>query len=322
MPIITPKYTPPKFFKNPYLQTLYSVYLRQAPIINYKREKILTPDKDFLYLDWLPQNPKRLAILTHGLTGDSQTRYMRGMAQTFAENNWSVLAWNMRGRGGQTSNWNHKNFHLGFTDDIRFIIDEAIKRGYEDVFLIGFSMGANIQLKYLGEEKHNIKRQIKGSIAVSAPIELVSCGEKIDHPSHKFFSIPLLKQMIGTISSKLSILSKHIDIDRLLQVRSWKEFDEIYTTPIFGFDSVLDYRQKASSCHDLKHIQIPTLLLNAKDDPMLSEECFPENDLLKNHPFLFGEFPQYGGHLGFVNFDKNGKLWSEERCLEFAESFT
>jgi predicted alpha/beta-fold hydrolase len=227
----------------------------------------------------------------------------------------------MRGRGSATSNWHQKNYHLGFTEDLSFIVDYAIKKKhFEEVVLIGFSMGANIVLKYLGEQAPQLNAAIKGSVAFSAPIEIVSCGDRIDDPSKKFYSLPLLRQAINATVGKVSMLAPYVDVDRLLKVRTWREFDEIYTTPVFGFDSVLEYRKQASALPILGNINVPSLLISAKDDPMLSKECFLEKDMLQKHPHLFGEFPDNGGHLGFVRFEKNGLLWSEQRALDFVDS--
>ncbi len=321
MPLLATNYIAPKFFSNPYIQTVYSIYLRRVPPIYYQREKLITPDQDFLYLDWLAQDPDRLVILTHGITGDSQTTYNRGMARAFYERGWSVLAWNMRGRGGQTANLRETSYHLGFTTDLRFIIQHAIeKKKYKQIFLVGFSMGGNIVLKYLGEEGASVNAALRGSIAFSAPIEAVSCGEMSDRSPNRYYTVPILKEMLADISAKSAILSPIVDIPRILRVKTWREFDELYTAPVFGFKGALEYRQKASAKPLLPAIQIPSLLVNAKDDPLLSAECYPEDEMVHKHPHFFAEFPQNGGHLGFVRFGNMRYYWSEARALEFAES--
>lgn len=287
----------------------------------YQREKVITPDEDFLNCDWIHNDPHRLVILTHGIIGDSQTRYNRGMAKVFADRNWSILAWNMRGRGDEKLNLREKNYHLGFTDDLRFIIDHAVReKNFREIVLIGFSMGANIVLKYLGEEGSQVHSAIKGSIAFSAPIDVVSCGEQVDHPSRRFYTKHILKELMRSLLARVSILAPFVDMERLMKVKTWQEFDEIYTAPLFGFESVLDYRRKASAKPLLSNITVPSLIISAKDDPLLSKECLPQDDILGANPFVFGEFPEHGGHLGFASFTKKGRIWSEERSLEFVES--
>lgn len=321
MPLLESSYLAPKFFRSALVQTLYSFYVRKVPSMPYKREKIITPDKDFLYCDWIFKDPRRLVILTHGIAGHSQTTYNRGMAKIFADKNWSVLAWNMRGRGSETVNWREKNYHLGFTEDLRFVIEHAIRqKHFQEIVLIGFSMGANIVLKYLGEEGDAINPAIKASIAFSAPIDAVSCGERIDHPSRRFYTNHILREIVNSTVAKVSLLAPLIDVDRLVKVKTWHEFDEIYTAPIYGFDSVLDYRRKASAKPFLSKIVVPSLLISAKDDPLLSAECFPQDESFRLNPFVFGEYPENGGHLGFVSFGEKGILWSEQRSLEFIES--
>lgn len=296
------------------------MHLRPVPAVTYRRERVITPDRDYLYLDWVHRDPKHLVILSHGIAGDSQTTYTRGMAKAFADENWSILAWNMRGRGSEKTNWHHKNYHLGFTDDLRFIVDYAISKGFEKVILIGFSLGANIVLKFLGEESKNLSPAVKGSIAFSAPIDVVSCGERIDRAPTRFYTSRILRELVNSIVAKISLLTPFVDVDRLLKVKNWREFDEIYTAPVYGFQSVLDYRRQAGAKPFLPQIQVPTLLINAKDDPLLSPECRPEDSFIKEHPHLFCEFPEHGGHLGFVCFEKKGFYWSENRSIEFVKS--
>ncbi|MBI2602156.1 MAG: alpha/beta fold hydrolase [Deltaproteobacteria bacterium] len=301
------------------MQTIYANYVRKVPLLAYQRENVVTPDGDFLHLDWVLNSGKRLVILTHGIAGDSQCSYMRGMGQAFLQKGWSVLAWNMRGRGSDTPNVKKENYHMGFTHDLRFVVDHVIQeKSFSEVVIIGFSMGGNILLKYLGEEGSCAPAALRASIAISAPIDLVSCGIHMDLAANRLYSAKLLKELLAILDRKHSLLASHINVSSLREVKTWKEFDETYTVPLYGFRDFEDYRQKASSKPLLAKLGVPSLLLNAYDDPMLTAECFPTS-IVNQNPHLFGEFPENGGHIGFVSFQNNGLLWSEERAVEFVE---
>lgn len=320
MPFIESKYTAPRWFQNAYLQSIYSLYLRKVPKLPYIREKVISPDNETLYLDWLPNDKKNLVIISHGIGGDSQSRYTRGMARALSEQNWSILAWNMRGRGHSKPTSYKNHYHSGFTQDLRFIIKEHVaKKGFDTIILIGFSMGANIVLKYLGEEGEGISPRVKAALAISAPIDLVSCAERADQKPHWIYSKRILRKLKKKHLESGS-LKDYFGKKDLEKIRTWKDFDEQFIAPLHGFKNAHDYRLKASSKPLLGKIQIPTLLLNAKDDPLLPEECYISKENLIRNPHLHFEYPCKGGHLGFVSFDNRGYTWSEKRALEFIES--
>lgn len=319
MPVVPTSYVAPKFFRNAHLQTIYANYVRKVPELSYDREHVLTPDGDFLNLDWVLASHGKLVILTHGIAGDSQCPYMRGMGHAFLQKGWSVLAWNMRGRGGDKPSVKKKSYHMGFTDDLRFVVSRVIQeKKFSEIVIIGFSMGGNILLKYLGEEASKVPAEVKSSVAISAPIDIVSCGIHMDTPASRLYSTKLLKELLAILLVKRDLLDSLVDVNKLMEVKTWKEFDELYTVPLYGFHDHEDYRREASSKSVLPNIKIPTLLLNACDDPLLTADCFP-SELFTEHPHLFGEFPENGGHVGFVSFQNNGSVWSEERAVEFVE---
>src|SRR3989338_460958 len=162
MPLVPTTYVPPRLFKNAHLQTIYANYVRKVPLLAYQRDIVVTPDGDFLHMDWVLNSRKRLVVLTHGIAGDSQCPYMRGMGQAFLEKGWSVLAWNMRGRGSDKPNVKKENYHMGFTHDLRFVVDYVIQeKMFCELVIIGFSMGGNILLKYLGEEESYAPAELK-----------------------------------------------------------------------------------------------------------------------------------------------------------------
>lgn len=134
------------------METIYPALFRKVQLPPYKRERILTPDGDFLDLDWIKKDSSKLVIISHGLEGNSQRAYIKGMVRAFTSQGFDALAWNYRGCSEQT-NLQRRFYHSGATDDLDYIVQHAISKNYKQIYMIGFSLGGNLTLKYLGEEK-------------------------------------------------------------------------------------------------------------------------------------------------------------------------
>lgn len=286
--------------------------------IPFERERIDTTDNDFLDLDWFKQGAKKLAIISHGLEGNSSKPYVKGMARAFYKKGYDVLAWNFRGCSGEI-NQQLRFYHSGATDDLDLVINHALKSDYRDVTLVGFSLGGNITLKYLGERGHKVPEQIKNAVAISVPLHLHSSCVKISQPDNLIYSKRFLNNLKKKVRLKAKQLPGKISTKGLNKFKNLIELDDAYTAPIHGFKDAIDYYEKCSSIYFLDAIKRPTLILNAKNDPFLSEECYPEKKL-KDHPFVTLEIPHYGGHVGFTHFNKQKLYWSEQRALSFVES--
>jgi uncharacterized protein len=306
-------YNPPPFLFSPHLETIYPALLRRVTIQPFVRERIATPDNDFLDLDWLQQNSDKLVIISHGLEGNSQRPYIRGMARAFFMNGYDAMAWNYRGCS-EEMNRQLRFYHSGATDDLSVVIDHVIDtKKYKSVYLIGFSLGGNITLKYAGEKEP--RAEIKKAIAISVPMDLKTSCEKLSSSSNWIYSYRFLKSLKAKVIRKASIMPG-LDISGIDRIKTLKQFDDRYTAPLHGFADALDYYTRCSSVHFLKHIKIPTLIINTLNDPFLSKECFP-SQAVKDHPHITLEILLRGGHVGFTQFNKNGLYWSEQRALEF-----
>lgn len=309
-------YTPPLFLFSPHLETIYPALLRKVTVQPFARERIATPDNDFLDLDWLQQGSKNLVIISHGLEGNSQRAYIKGMAKVFFENGYDVLAWNYRGCS-EEMNRQLRFYHSGATDDLNVVIDHAIdNKKYTSLSLIGFSLGGNITLKLLGEKIS--RKEITKAVAISVPMDLKTSCEKISRPSNWIYSYRFLKSLKTKIIRKASLIPG-LDISGIDRVRTLMQFDNRYTAPLHGFRDAIDYYTRCSSIHFLNDIKIPTLIVNTLNDPFLTKECFP-SQALENHPFVTLEILLRGGHVGFAQFNKNGLYWSEQRALDFIRS--
>ncbi|HEY0656147.1 MAG TPA: alpha/beta fold hydrolase [Chryseosolibacter sp.] len=306
-------YVPPRFLFSPHLETIFPSLIRRVSLRPYVRERINTPDDDFLDLDWLTNQSKNLVIISHGLEGNSTRAYVKGMAKVFFTNGYDALAWNYRGCS-EEMNRQLRFYHSGATDDLNTVIDYAIDRkGYENIFLVGFSLGGNITLKFLGEKQP--RPEVKKGVAISVPLDLKTSCEKISQPGNWIYSRRFLKSLKAKVIAKAGLL-KGLDIRGIHQIRTLKEFDDRYTAPLHGFTDALDYYKRCSSLYFLHSINTPTLIVNTANDPFLSKQCFP-TELIQNHPFITMEILLRGGHVGFTQFNKNGLYWSEQRAFDF-----
>ncbi len=317
MPFIAKSdYSPPLLLSNGHVQTTISSIFRKVNIA-FKRERIDTPDGDFLDLDWSKVKSEKLVIISHGLEGSTDRAYVKGMVKAFNNHGWDALAWNYRGCSGEP-NLKLRTYHSGATDDLETVILHALSHDqYVELCLVGFSMGGNITAKYLGEIGDSISGKIKSSIAFSVPCDLKSSAEKLSQFSNKIYMRRFLGFLHEKIKSKIEFFPDEINDDGFSRIKTFKEFDDRYTAPIHGFENAEDYWRKCSSKQFLDNIRIPTLLINSKNDPFLTNSCNPIEQAQSN-PNLFLEIPESGGHVGFISLNNNGIYWSESKAVLFA----
>lgn len=305
-------------FKNPHFNTIFPALFRKDPEVNYQRERIDTPDGDFLDLDWSKVGSKRLVIVIHGLEGDASRPYIRGMVKAFNQEGWDAIGFNFRGCSGEV-NSKPQSYHMGWTYDIDFLTKKIEKEGaYHEIVLVGFSLGGNTILKYLGEDPEEVSSIVSKAVTFSVPVHIPSTNIGFKHPRNWIY----LNRFIKSLNAKAIEKKKVFDADFPLNLkklpRNFDEFDELITGPVHGFKSAQDYWERCSSLQYIPNIKVPTLLVNSADDTFLSDECYPV-ELAKNHPFFHFEMPKFGGHVGFTTFGKTRKYWSERRALRFVK---
>jgi predicted alpha/beta-fold hydrolase len=315
MPTVSPSgYRPPFGFGNGHLQSIYPALFRRVETITTRRERIDTPDGDFLDLDWSPRQHGRLAIISHGLEGSSSQPYIQGMARALQRRGWDSLAWNFRSCSGEP-NRRPYSYHSGATGDLQVLLDHV--EGYEKIALVGFSLGGNITLKYLGDCGANIDSRITRAVAFSVPCDLESSAEKMAGFAQRFYMKRFLKCLRMKIRQKIAAHPDKVKDEGLDAMRTFREFDEKYTAPLNGFADAEDYWARCSSKPVLGKIRISTLLVNARNDPFLPAACHPRAEAVASEHFFF-ENPASGGHVGFVQ--RGGEYWSETRAAEFLEN--
>ncbi len=310
-------YKPLKFLRGRHLETVLPNLLRKVKQLEPTLEKINTPDGDFLQLDWYCKGSSALAIISHGLEGNSDRPYMKGMAKIFTDNNIDALCWNYRGCGSEM-NIKPQLYHSGATTDLDTVVKVAIDKGYKQIVLIGFSLGGNITLKYVGEQGKNLSSHVKAAITFSVPLDLAAGSRELSKPRNWMYARRFLRNLIKKVRIKHQQFPQVIKLNGLSEIKDLRAFDDIYTGPIHGFAGADDYYFQCSAIRFLEDINIPSLIVNAKNDPFLPTECYPY-ELIKKCSKIDFETPDHGGHVGFVELNKQGYYWSEKRALAFAK---
>jgi predicted alpha/beta-fold hydrolase len=223
------------------------------------------------------------------------------------------LAWNYRGCGEEL---NRKAifYHSGATYDLDTIIQHALPK-YAEVSLVGFSLGGNLTLKYLGE-KRDRDSKIKKAVAISAPLDLGSSCDQISRSAFGLYTQRFLKTLRQKVEKKAQLFPAEFDLTKFSTIQTLRDFDDTFTGPLHGFYDAEEYYQTNSSLQFLAGISVPTLVLNAKNDPFLSPSCYP-TELANTLAHVYFEFPRHGGHVGFMSSDSNKRLYSETRAVEF-----
>jgi predicted alpha/beta-fold hydrolase len=298
---------------------VWASQIRRVEASPYRRERLELDDGDFLDLDWLRADPsarsKRAVVVSHGLEGDAHRPYVRGMARAFARCGVDALAWNYRGCSGEPNRL-VRAYHSGATDDLDAVVSHVLGTGYERVDLVGFSLGGNLSLKYAAEQAEQMDERV-GRVAVfSVPVDLAASSKYLARPAARPYMRYFLRKLVRKVESKADLFPDQIDLDGLRAMRTFGEFDDRYTAPWHGFESAEHYWAEASALPVLREIRRPALLVNASDDPFLPPSCYPVYEAGMN-PNVRLELPKWGGHVGFVEFRRDGLYWSERRALAF-----
>lgn len=313
MPVISSQFDPPWPLRNGHLQTILPALLRWRTNAGYQRERLELADGDFLDLDWLLSGSSRLAVLSHGLEGSSHDATVRGMAAALHRAEWDVLAWNYRGCS-QEMNRLPRLYHSGETGDLAAVVQHAAER-FPILALIGFSLGGNLVLKYLGEGPPHAA--VAGAVALSPPVNLAASARALDRRrSNRIYLKRLIASLVRKVKAKARHFPERVDVNQTRGIHGFEDFDGRFTAPVHGFRNAADYWAKCSSRQFLPAITVPTLILSAQDDPFLTSDSFPFAEAAQS-AWLFLEAPRAGGHLGFFDTWNGEQTWAERRVSEF-----
>ncbi|MFM7859239.1 MAG: YheT family hydrolase [Flammeovirgaceae bacterium] len=319
MPLINQSsYSHPFYLFNGHIQTIVPSIFRTVEGVTYTRQRLELPDGDFLDIDWLNNDAQRLVIISHGLEGSSHRHYVKGMANYFFDRGWSALAWNCRGCSGEMNRL-PKFYHHGATEDLKAVVDHAIEKGYNQIALVGISMGGSMTLKYFGEHGAQLPYPVKCAAVFSVPCHLGDSARELDKPHQKFYLNRFLKKLSKKIEKKSILFPNIISHTGFKHIQSFREFDNRYTAPLHGFQNADDFYERASSGPYIEKIQRPVLIVNALNDPFLPVTCFPFQ-VARTHPLVWLETPRAGGHVGFSLKGKK-ENWMELRAFEFTQQY-
>jgi predicted alpha/beta-fold hydrolase len=296
----TEPFAPAWLLGHRHAQTIFPALFRRGGPPALSAECWPVPDGDALDLELLPDRPGRPGLLVlHGLEGSSRARYVRGLLAAVDRLGWNAAAISFRSCG-PTPALGRRLYHSGDTGDLPFVL-ERLRARWPGVPLgaVGFSMGGNILLKWLGEEGEGAR--LDAAVAVSVPFDLGGCAAALDGPG--FFAAIYRKRFLRTLRRKALALAARfpgsIDLEAVRACRTFARYDELVTAPLFGFASAADYWARCSSAAFLGRIRRPVRIISAEDDPIVPGSTIPREAIAAN-PHLDGCLLSRGGHVGFV----------------------
>lgn len=306
MPISRLEYKPKALYKNGHWNTIGSHIARRHFKASYQRETIDTEDGDFLHIDISSVDSKEAVILCHGLEGGSDSTYIQEFSLAFNALQYDTIALNYRGCNGPM-NSTLRLYHSGATDDIYQCI-KVMSARYDKIYLIGFSLGGNLVLKYLGEQRYPIPNNIIKAIAISVPVDLEASCLWLQRKQNYIYEKRFIKSLTTKIKFKAQQFPGAIDLSRLHSIKTLYDFDDVFTGPIHGFGNAKNYYAQCSSRQFIHQIKIPTTILIANDDPFLDPSTIPNKECDHN-PLVNLIVTKHGGHVGF------GKFRNEENYM-------
>lgn len=302
-----------------HLQTLYPSLFRPRKAPPLTRERIEFPDGDFVDLDWTPQTDGMVVLILHGLEGSIESHYTGGMLSALFRNGYTAGLMYFRGRSGEPNRL-PRSYHSGETGDLDFVIQQLCRNYPEDkIAVIGYSLGGNVLLKWLGERGSTAP--VVTAVTVSVPFDLNSAALNLERGLSRIYQRHLLKKLRESVVAKSRQHAVPFPVERLAELRTFRQFDNAITAPLHGFSGVDDYYEQSSSKQFLQHIAIPTLMLQARDDPFLPETALPDEADLSNTVTL--EVSRRGGHVGYVAGWNPWRpaYWLEQRILQHLAEF-
>lgn len=312
----------PFWARNRHMQTIWPRFFQSRKPFHTQSENLDLPDGDFVNLVWgkpiLNEAAKGLAVIFHGLEGSVRSHYANDLMAHLQGLGWQTVLMHFRGCGGM-QNRTTRAYHSGETEDADYFLNVLNERFPQlNKVAIGFSLGANMLLKWLGEKP--AQTVVKAAVAVSAPLKLEECAQSINQGFSRMYQHYLLGSMKRNLLQKLESLDyskwPHLTADKIRKLRCFRDFDQLVTSPLHGFTGADDYYQKCSAAGFLKHIQTPTLILHAVDDPFMNEKVLPEEQELSEAVNL--EISLNGGHVGFMHGTPwRPEIWMHQRIEQF-----
>ena len=292
-----------------HLETILPSLFAKPVRVVYNREILNLSDGDSLALDWVKRGNRRLIVITHGMEGSSERHYVKRSARYFSDQKWDVLAWNARGCGGHKSTV-VKLRHHGNHEDLESVVNYTLQGEYDEIVLVGFSMGGSQVLSYLCGD--GLDRRILGGVGFSVTFDFEDMMKQLQKRRNALYKHVFLSKMKKKLLEYAAI-DERVDISTLPMVKTFEDFHLKYTMSLNGFSSLKEFYREASPIFLIPNLERPFLAVNALNDPILGDQNYPielTNDLFKM------ETPKHGGHLGF-GWRNSLHNYMEERANQF-----
>lgn len=314
------RFKAPWWAKNRHIQTIWPRYFVAKPSVKVTEERLELPDGDFVDLAWSQPNqkPKGLVVIFHGLEGSLASHYIKHMKGALLSKGWATVLMHFRGCSG-VPNRLSRYYHSGETTDARFCLEFVAKRCPNlPLMSLGYSLGANVLLKLLGED--GPIPALRAAVAISAPLKLADCAKSINQGFSKVYQRYLIRRMQNSVQRKVNAGTFNKDflfsLGDFWQLKTFSQFDDKFTAPLHGFKDADDYYAKSSAFGFLKKITTPTLLIHAKDDPFMTHDVVPTRTDVSDAVTL--EVSERGGHVGFLAGQPwKPKLWLNDRVPSY-----
>jgi len=299
------RFTPPRWLRNPHLQTLWPVFLRRNSIKRIYHERLELDDGDFIDLCWTSRSKAPTVILFHGLEGSLESHYAGSLLKAVSDRGWRGLLVHFRGCSGMPNRL-ARSYHSGETGDIDRIIRIVAGRDTDvPIAVVGFSLGGNALLKWLGESRDHAR--VTTAVAVSVPFDLSCSADRLSKGLSRLYQWRLTRSLQASVRRKFASLPCPLDLSALHSMTTFRQFDDGITAPLHGFKGVDDYYARSSCRPYLKDITVPTLIIHSRDDPFMNPDCVPGEAELSAEVTL--ELSAHGGHVGFVSQGKYPATW-------------
>jgi predicted alpha/beta-fold hydrolase len=318
--VVNSDFVPAWWLTDSHLQTLWPALCRLPPNVSLDRERIELADGDFVDLDWNRGGTQRIALILHGLEGGSRSRYARGMLAALERRGWRAGALHFRGCSGSLNRL-ARNYHSGDTADLDFVVARIRRRWpCAPLAIIGYSLGGNVLLKWLAEQKDTAP--VAAAVAVSVPFSLAEVATRLERGASRIYQWRLVSSLKRKMRRKLKARPLPLSLDDVETSTTFWEFDDRVTAPLHGFADAATYYRDASCGPVLRDIVRPTLIIHALDDPFMVESVVPPANALS--PRVRLELSRKGGHVGFIGGGVPGRprYWLEERIPRFLDDVT
>lgn len=320
-------FEPHRLIRNPHTQTVMGSTVRAQRGIHFRRERLFTPDGDFIDLDFADVegatwdqlgDDTPIVMMIHGLEGNARSGPAHEIYRYLSRRGVRCLGMNLRSCSGEM-NQTANLYHAGATEDVGFVHD-WLERQFPNtpIGFVAISLGGNILLKYLGENGDALVNRLVAGVAISPPFDLLAGAKVMAEGAGLLYARQMLNPLKEKVKALAPLIGDRIDLSDIDQYTDFYTFDDKVTAPMYGFENADDYYIRSSSQNYIADIRIPTLLLRSVDDPFFDPNDIPY-DLVEESPFLYGGFPQHGGHVGFIEgiVPGNYTYWAERQAARF-----